>query len=58
VRPPPVFLARAAASLLGGDTRPVFAAAGILTLCCSAAAWLTGLRRKDSSQLTAALLAR
>ncbi len=51
-------LAGAAASLLGSDPRPVFAAAGILTLCCSAAAWLTGLRREDSGQLAAALLNR
>ncbi len=40
------------------NLRPVFAAAGILTLACSAAAWLAGLRKEDGTQLAAALLGR
>jgi hypothetical protein len=49
-------LAAAMASVLGNDPRPVFAAAGLLTLACSAAAWLAGLRQEDASELAAALL--
>jgi predicted MFS family arabinose efflux permease len=39
-------LAGALAGLLGGDPRPVFAAAGSLTLLTVAVAWFAGLRRE------------
>jgi hypothetical protein len=39
-------LAGGMAGLLGGDPRPVFAAAGILTLLTVAIAWFAGLRRE------------
>lgn len=42
-------LAGAMAGLLGGDTRPVFAAAGSLTLVSVAVAWAAGLRREYRS---------
>jgi MFS family permease len=45
-----------AAGLLGGDPRPVFLTAGALTLACTAAAWLAGLRHQDAGDLTVALL--
>jgi MFS family permease len=47
-------LAGAMAGLLGGDPRPVFAAAGSLTLLTVAVAWFAGLRRE---QLPASVLA-
>ena len=47
-------LAGAMAGLLGSDPRPVFAAAGSLTLLTVAVAWFAGLRRE---QLTAGALA-
>jgi MFS family permease len=47
-------LAGAMAGLLGSDPRPVFAAAGSLTLLAAAVAWFAGLRRE---QLTAGALA-
>jgi hypothetical protein len=48
-------LAGAMAGLLGGDPRPVFAAAaGSLTLLTVAVAWFAGLRRE---QLPASILA-
>jgi hypothetical protein len=40
-------LAGAMAGLLGGDPRPVFAAAGSLTLLTVAVGWFAGLRRED-----------
>jgi MFS family permease len=40
-------LAGAMAGLLGGDPRPVFAAAGSLTLLTVAVAWFAGLRREQ-----------
>jgi MFS family permease len=40
-------LAGAMAGLLGGDPRPVFAAAGSLTLLTVAVAWFAGLRREE-----------
>ena len=47
-------LAGTMAGLLGGDPRPVFAAAGALTLLTVAVAWFAGLRRE---QLAAGVLA-
>jgi predicted MFS family arabinose efflux permease len=47
-------VAGATAGLLGGDPRPVFAAAGSLTLLTVAVAWFAGLRRE---QLPANVLA-
>jgi len=47
-------LAGAMAGLLGGDPRPVFVAAGSLTLLTVTVAWFTGLRRE---QLPASVLA-
>jgi MFS family permease len=47
-------LAGAMAGLLGGDPRPVFAAAGSLTLLTVTVAWFAGLRRE---QLPASVLA-
>jgi hypothetical protein len=47
-------LAGAMAGLLGGDPRPVFAAAGALTLLTVTVAWFAGLRRE---QLPASILA-
>lgn len=47
-------VAGAMAGLLGGDPRPVFAAAGSLTLLTAAVAWFAGLRRE---QLPASVLA-
>jgi hypothetical protein len=35
------------AGLLGGDPRPVFAAAGSLTLVTVAVSWFAGLRREQ-----------
>jgi len=35
------------AGLLGSDPRPVFAAAGSLTLLAVAVAWFAGLRREQ-----------
>jgi MFS family permease len=48
-------VAGAMAGLLGGDPRPVFAAAGSLTLLTVAVAWFAGLRRENlpASVLTA-----
>ena len=43
------------AGLLGGDPRPVFAAAGALTLLTVAVAWFAGLRREH---LPASVLTR
>jgi hypothetical protein len=40
-------LAGAMAGLLGGDPRPVFAAAGSLTLVTVAVSWFAGLRREQ-----------
>jgi hypothetical protein len=42
------------AGLLGGDPRPVFVAAGSLTLLTVTVAWFAGLRRE---QLPAGVLA-
>jgi hypothetical protein len=45
--------------LLGGDPRPVFAVAGVLTIGTVAAAWAAGVWRADASGVTAAsMLAR
>jgi hypothetical protein len=41
---PLLVLAEAIAGVLGGDPRPVFAAAGSLTLLTVAVAWFAGLR--------------
>jgi len=47
-------LAGTMAGLLGGDPRPVFVTAGILTLLTVTVAWFAGLRRE---QLPAGVLA-
>lgn len=44
-------LAGAAAGLLGDDPRPVFAAAGAVTLITVATAWLVALRHEEAGQL-------
>ena len=44
-------LAGAAAGLLGGDPRPVFAAAGTVTLLTVATAWLVALRHEEAGQI-------
>ena len=49
-------LAGAMAGLLGSDARPVFAAAGSLTLITVAAAWFAGLRDEDASSVALSLL--
>jgi MFS family permease len=49
-------LAGTLASLLGGDPRPVFAGAGLLTLLTVGVAWLTGLRQEDASAVAVTLL--
>jgi hypothetical protein len=49
-------LAGVAASLLDGDPRPVFAAAGSLTLLTVAVAWLTAIRREHIAGVGLALL--
>jgi hypothetical protein len=49
-------LAGAAAGLLGGDPRPVFAAAGAVSLITMVIAWFVALRHADARP--AALSAR
>ncbi len=49
-------LAGTLASLLGGDPRPVFAAAGAVTMLTVGVAWLTGLRDEDTSAVAVTLL--
>jgi hypothetical protein len=44
-------LAGAAAGLLGDDPRPVFAAAGTLTLITAAAAWFAGLQKASPAEV-------
>jgi hypothetical protein len=44
-------LAGAMAGLLGNDPRPVFAAAGILTLGTVAGAWFAGLRKAPRAEV-------
>ena len=44
-------VAGAAAGLLGNDPRPVFAAAGTLTLITAAAAWFAGLQKARSAEV-------
>jgi hypothetical protein len=46
------------ASLLGGDPRPVFAGAGLVTLATVGLAWLAGLRKEDASAVAVTLLGR
>lgn len=48
-------LAGALAGLLGGNPRPVFAAAGGLTLLTVAVAWFAGLQKEDGSRLAVSL---
>jgi len=48
-------LAGAVAGLLGNDPRPVFAAAGCLTLLTAAVAWFAGLQKEDRSQVAVSL---
>jgi MFS family permease len=59
VTPVGAVAAGAMAGALGGDPRPVFAAAGALTIGAVAAAWAAGVWRADASGVTAAsMLAR
>jgi hypothetical protein len=51
-------LADGLAGLLGGDPRPVFAAAGSATLLTTAAAWMAGLRKADPAGAALSLLGR
>jgi MFS family permease len=44
-------LAGAVAGLLGNDPRPVFAAAGVLTLLTVAAAWFAGLQKAPAAEV-------
>jgi MFS family permease len=44
-------LAGAMAGLLGNDPRPVFAAAGVLTLVTVAAAWFAGLQKAPAAEV-------
>jgi predicted MFS family arabinose efflux permease len=44
-------IAGAAAGLLGGDPRPVFAVAGSLTLLTVAGAWFTGLQKVPATEV-------
>jgi len=48
-------LAGAATALLAGNPRPVLAAAGVLTILCTAVAWLAALRKEDGASVTQAL---
>jgi hypothetical protein len=43
------------AGLLGNNPRPVFAAAGCLTLLTVAVAWFAGLQKEDGSQVAVSL---
>lgn len=49
-------LAGATAGLLGNDPRPVFAAAGTLTVLSTSIAWMAGLRKEDASAIAVSLL--
>jgi predicted MFS family arabinose efflux permease len=51
-------LAGAATALLAGDPRPVLAAAGLLTILCTAVAWLAALRQEDRAGVALAVLGR
>ena len=48
-------LAGAMAGLLGNDPRPVFAAAGCLTLLTVSVAWVAGLRNEDGARMAGSL---
>lgn len=50
--------AGAATALLAGDPRPVLAAAGLLTILCTAVAWLAALRQEDRAGVALAVLGR
>jgi hypothetical protein len=43
------------AGRLGGDPRPVFAAAGCLTLLTVAVAWFAALQKEDGSRVAVSL---
>jgi predicted MFS family arabinose efflux permease len=51
-------LAGALAGLLGGDPRPVIAAAGCLTLLTVAVAWFAGLQKENASGIAVRLLGK
>jgi hypothetical protein len=51
-------LARAIAGVLGNDPRPVFAAAGILTVLSTSITWLAGLLKEDASSVAVSLLGK
>lgn len=42
---------------LGGNRRPVFAAAGVLTVITAAGAWIVAIRKEDASSAALPLLA-
>ncbi len=48
-------LAGAMAGLRGNDPRPVFAAAGTLTVLSTSIAWLAGLRKEDAASIAVSL---
>ena len=51
-------LAGTLAGLLGNDPRPVFTAAGTLTVLSTSIAWLVELRREDASSIAVSLLGK
>jgi len=51
-------LAGVLAGLLGGDPRPVIAAAGGLTLCTVTVAWFAGLQKENASAVAVRLLGK
>jgi hypothetical protein len=51
-------LAGAATALLAGHPRPVLTAAGLLTILCTAVAWLAALRKEDRASVALAVLGR
>ncbi|HEX3491523.1 MAG TPA: hypothetical protein VHU92_19405 [Streptosporangiaceae bacterium] len=51
-------LAGAATALLAGNPRPVLTAAGLLTILCTAVAWLAALRKEDRASVALAVLGR
>jgi MFS family permease len=51
-------LAGTTAGFLGNDPRPVFAAAGTLTVLSTSIAWMAGLRKEDASIIAVSLLGK
>jgi predicted MFS family arabinose efflux permease len=51
-------LAGTMTGLLGNDPRPVMAAAGVLTMLSTAAAWALGIRKQDTSEIAMSMLGK